>query len=62
MELNHLNSENIIVESYYDNDTDASTVSSFNSVSSTKREAIKWVESKKFNDLVLAVNSDLFPK
>ena len=32
-EPNHFDSENMIVESYYDNDTDAGTSSSSNSVS-----------------------------
>ena len=50
-EPNHLDSEKIIVESYYD--TDDSTASSSNSVS-TKRESFKWVELEKFTDLELA--------
>ena len=63
-EPSHFDSENMIVESYYDNDTNDSTASSSNSVTSknsvlssnsvsTKRESIKQLEFEKFTDLEL---------
>ena len=68
-EPNHLNSENIIVESYYDMDSDASnasssasSTSSVSSVSSQKsnastqsqRKSIPWVETHSFKELGVA--------
>jgi len=69
-EPNHLNSENIIVESYYDMDSDASnasssasSTSSVSSVSSQKSNAstqsqrsksIPWVETHSFKELNVA--------
>jgi hypothetical protein len=64
---NHINAQNIIFESYYDMDSDASSSSyssnssndSEKSASSTQstlsqRKAIPWVEAQRFSDLQIA--------
>jgi len=68
-EPNHLNSQNIIPENYYDTDSDASSTShssnssndSQKSASSTQstqsqRKDVPWVETQRFTDLQLAAN------
>ena len=59
-EPNHLNSQNIIQENYYESDCSeasaSSTASSTSSVTSTKSNnaSIPWVLLEKFEDLALA--------
>ena len=60
-EPNHLNSNNKIVESYYDQDSDCSQSSNSSnasqaSASSTQslRKVIPWIEVKNFTDLSLS--------
>ena len=54
-EPNHLNSNNKIVESYYDQSSNSSNASQA-SASSTQslRKVIPWIEVKNFTDLSLS--------
>ena len=63
-EPSHLNSQNIIPESYYDMDSDAISASSTSSASSSsqkstastqsQRNTIPWVETQSFKELEVA--------
>jgi Tfp pilus assembly protein PilX len=60
-EPNHLNSENIIQEDYYGNESDSSVASSSSSSSTisatsttNNNAAISWVELQRFDDIALA--------
>ena len=60
-EPNHLNTENIIQEDYYGNESDSSLASSSSSSSTisttsttNNNAAISWVELQRFDDIALA--------
>ena len=55
-EPNHLNSQNIIQENYYESDCSEASASSTSSATSAKSNnaSIPWVLLEKFEDLALA--------